>query len=322
MKLKRLLSIALPILGIATATAVAAPLVVSCSSSSPEQKPSTPDNGGNGSGGSNNGGGSITTPETKPEVNEKFFTYTQDEFDTRITGLTAEGLKQTKITIPATINDVKVTWIDFSRAITIHSAKEVFFEAPENITSINFKWLELSNVNFLSELINLLTIDDYCFGGKNIFPSTLDLRHTKITSIREAAFKNTNIQTILWPQTLHGIGNEAFSQTQINDKSVNALNTDYIPRLSSIGNQAFANCPNLTNVDWSAITGKYIGRGVFDNCKGIEVIKYNKENWRLGTQIGEKITETNFFSSGIEFSDYYSTTDGNYVTIAKKPQTL
>lgn len=57
-KLKKLLSIALPIFGIVTTTAIAAPLVVSCSSSSPEQKPSTPDNGDNGSSGSNNGKGS------------------------------------------------------------------------------------------------------------------------------------------------------------------------------------------------------------------------------------------------------------------------
>ena len=125
MKLKRLLSIVLPILGIVTTAGVAALLDVSCGSNSSGSKPSNPDNN---NGGNSNSGGSNSTPENKPEANVSFFTYTQDRIDTVITGLTAEGQKQTKITILEAINSKKVVRIDFtSIGIPDNSVREVFF---------------------------------------------------------------------------------------------------------------------------------------------------------------------------------------------------
>lgn len=285
-KLKKILSITLPLVGLTASAIVAAPMIVSCSNNSGEpekpQTPSTPGSGGNG--------GGITTPETKPPVNLEYFNIEKDIIDEyyTINGLKGEGLKQTSITFPAEYNGLSIKEVIITQNNSNGNELTSFhFEKPSNIIRVDFSGIwRTRDFDFdFTQFTSLEYIKQGSFKN-NTKITTLDLSKTKVHAISIEAFMGcSNLTNVIWPNANNLIINErAFSNTNINNTSISTLATKNI---KGISNEAFSNNANITAVNWSSLSDSVttLGSGIFSGCSELTDIKVKQPSgkvWEIG----------------------------------------
>lgn len=287
-KLKKILSIALPLVGLTASLAIATPMIVSCSNGGGEpEKPQTPSNPGSGG----NGGG-VTTPETKPPVNLDYFNMKKENNYYIVEGLKGEGLKQTSITFPAEYDGLKVEKVRITQNNSNgNELTSIHFEKPENIREVDFSGIwRTRNFDFdFTQFTSLEYIKQGSFKN-NTKITTLDLSKTKVHSFFDEAFMGcSNLTNVIWPTNTKGlsIGVNAFSGTKIGNDSISSITKVAI---RSINNHAFSNNANITAVDWSDLSDSVtLGSGIFANCLNLKDIKAKQpsgKEWNIGNFYG------------------------------------
>jgi len=139
---------------------------------------------------------------------------------------------------------------------------------PQNVTSLGEQAFgyckDLQKVTILG---NISRIEDYTFANTNIkeivFP-------TGVVVLGSHIFDGTDIVSVVLPDTLKTIGNEAFKGC----KSLTSIN--FPTSLQSIGNSAFEGCTGLKG-SFTINASERIGERAFAKCEGLTAVTLNGE---------------------------------------------
>ena len=128
---------------------------------------------------------------------------------------------------------------------SVESVGKQAFRGCPNLKSVNFE-----------DLTNLKTVGEQAFSGIKV--DTLDLSHTQLTEIPKQAFQYAGMKTLVLPNAVTNIGEQAFNQC------ANLQSVSLQASLNTIGASAFSGCTALGTVDFTqAIELTSIGAQAF-----------------------------------------------------------
>lgn len=198
--------------------------------------------------------------------------------------LTSYNGNNTSLTIPETVNGIKITSIG-ANAFAGKNITEIIL--PDTVTSIGAHAFE--NCENLKTIFgrNVVNVEEYAFNNcvwiKNLFlfsslenigkysfanvsskqnlitGATFKLNLKKITSIPEGCFTNSAISELKL-ETISSIGNKAFLQC-------NQLVNVNINNVSNIPEGCFKGCESLTDVEIHNLT--YVPSALFSSCENL-----------------------------------------------------
>ena len=162
-------------------------------------------------------------------------------------------------------------------------------ELPERLTSIGGYAFYSLNVSKLTSVTSekttgdLTEIGNYAFsGGQNI--AVLELPEGLKTIGANAFWKNNKLTSLVLPASLENIKENAFSDGKFATLSFAKGGSGEL----TIENKAFADCYNLTSVEFP-LTLKELGTRAFDGCSAIAEYKLQKEDGKTNQfGFGEK----------------------------------
>ena len=125
------------------------------------------------------------------------------------------------------------------------------------------KCFRLDDINFPNSITE---ISHYAFHNCGL-DGSISLPKSLIT-IGRAAFRVCPLKSVVFPDNLETIGDEAFYSTSLEDIT--------IPKVRNIGNYAFQNCASLKSVKIQSGLEK-IGEKAFENCRQIKEVFIPKE---------------------------------------------
>ena len=204
---------------------------------------------------------------------------------TKLVNNAFSGCKRiTSVVIPNTITAIPTNCFYNNTALTA-------VEIPSTIKSFGtYAFAECKNLPDVTIPSSLTTIPSECFMGcvkisDIVLPASItsiganafynctalaniNLQSTKVKTIGQWAFYNTSIATLNLPTTLTKIDKWAFNSCS-KLTTLNGLNNT---KLTSIGQEAFAECTSLNSLIKFPATLKSTGQGAFLNCKSLTTI--------------------------------------------------
>ena len=210
---------------------------------------------------------SVTIPAKVPAISAGAFMDTE-----KLTGITfektAEGAEKVALVIEG---GSQSTGAFANSALT-----EI--ELPERLTSIggyafySLNVSKLTSVTSEKETGDLTEIGDYAFsGGQNI--AVLELPEGLKTIGTNAFQKNNKLTSLVLPSSLESVKGNAFLGGKFATLSFAKGGSGEL----TIENNAFADCYNLTSVEFP-LTLKELGTRAFDDCSAIAEYKLQKED--------------------------------------------
>ncbi|MFQ6724325.1 MAG: leucine-rich repeat protein, partial [Clostridia bacterium] len=182
-------------------------------------------------------------------------------------GSSAFGSKLESLILPRSITNIDGAFdctvnlknVDFSRCVNLESIGERTFYSRS---------LETIDLSMCS---SLTTIGDYAFNNcQNL--TSLKLPNS-VTTLGRGFIGKTKITRFIMPRGLITLEEKAFSNMYVDNVVISEVDFSRCANLTTIGDQAFKGCVNLTNIDLSACVNLInIGNDVFNGCTNLKKI--------------------------------------------------
>ncbi len=133
-----------------------------------------------------------------------------------------------------------------------------------------------------------VVITKYVGESKNVvIPSKIDglavtaLKGLDVDGFIQGVFQDTDVETVVIPDTVQWIGNRAF----MNCTALSSVDIESGSELNTIGVEAFENCSSLKSINIeNAKELKSIGAKAFNNCESIEQLKLPSKLEKIGAE--------------------------------------
>lgn len=182
--------------------------------------------------------------------------------DGELTGIEASNMEEIILNIPEQVNGKTITRIAYNAFA--NNKKIVEVNVPDTVTSIAVS--VFSNCENLSKVrlsSNLTYIADNCFSNCTSLKEIIIPE--KVVEIRSSAFSNSGLESITFPDNLKEIWGYAFDGCA-NLKDVNLNKVRYL------GDGVFQNCKSLKRIEIPSTVSDLSGQSMFRSCTSLNEI--------------------------------------------------